>query len=94
MSMYLFNEWVNGLWIRAKALTLSNGSTLHMGIACPFDDFMQDWLGREYSNAGSVLIEAGLGIWLFLNVPFVPWYQPTFSSVTISLTSHFFHVFF
>lgn len=30
-----------------------------------------DW-GRGYSNVSSVMIEAGVGMWLFLNVPLLP----------------------
>lgn len=51
-----------------------------------------DW-GRGHPNINSIMIQAGVGMWLLINVPLVLWYQLTSSSVTIILTNHFFQVF-
>lgn len=46
--------------------------------------------GRGLSNVSSMMTEAGIGMWLFLDILLVLWYQPTCSLITINLTSRFF----
>lgn len=78
------------VWIRGEALMLCNGIIyIRVGFVTLTTSCNTDWRG-EHPNVSTVMTEAGVGMWLFLNVPLVPWDQPTSSLIMVNLTSHVF----
>lgn len=63
-----------------------------VGLITLITSYNRNW-GRGPSSVSSVMMEAGVGMWLFLDISLVLWYQPTCVLININLTSHFLRVF-